>query len=495
MAFQHFGKGTLRVVKNYTHGYSHTQTKVRDVTSNDPWPPSGRAMHEIAQLTYNPVDFVEIMEVMDKRLNDKGKYWRHVFKSLVLLDYLLHSGSENVIMYFRNNLYVIKTLREFQYVDEDDKDQGQNVRQKAKDITNLLMDDKLMQQERRNRAQMYQRMRGRRSADDDDDWDDRSNSRSRSLTPVAGHRHKEDEDLHRALEESKRSVAQERATAEEKDIQRAIKLSQAEEERMAKALAGANSAALFDVQNQLPPTVEGQLIDASLPLQYTSNVQPQYTAFQPQMTSLQPQYTSLQPQFTSVQPQFTAMQPQFTSIQPQFSSFNPWQQQAQEEAMQVEWILQQQAQAQQEEWLRQQQLLQQQQQPLVAQPTAIGSNNPFAHGPSASAPPLQPQQTSSPMSFNLQGTYVNRETAASAPPAPSQPQSTGQRMRADQTHANLADLFAARGDDGSDTFGNAGMLRFGYTQAGRLAAQRTGPASHNPFSLDHLSSQKPLTQT
>ncbi|KAL6303978.1 hypothetical protein BKA93DRAFT_817815 [Sparassis latifolia] len=470
MAFQHFGKGTLRVVKNYTHGYSHTQTKVRDVTSNDPWPPSGRAMHEIAQLTYNPVDFVEIMEVMDKRLNDKGKYWRHVFKSLVLLDYLLHSGSENVIMYFRNNLYVIKTLREFQYVDEDDKDQGQNVRQKAKDITNLLMDDKLMQQERRNRAQMYQRMRGRRSADDDDDWDDRSNSRSRSLTPVAGHRHKEDEDLHRALEESKRSVAQERATAEEKDIQRAIKLSQAEEERMAKALAGANSAALFDVQNQLPPT---------------------------------PQYTSLQPQFTSVQPQFTAMQPQFTSIQPQFSSFNPWQQQAQEEAMQVEWILQQQAQAQQEEWLRQQQLLQQQQQPLVAQPTAIGSslfmsfrsNNPFAHGPSASAPPLQPQQTSSPMSFNLQGTYVNRETAASAPPAPSQPQSTGQRMRADQTHANLADLFAARGDDGSDTFGNAGMLRFGYTQAGRLAAQRTGPASHNPFSLGHLSSQKPLTQT
>lgn len=25
-------------------------------------------------------DFVEIMEMMDKRLNDKGKNWRHVFK-------------------------------------------------------------------------------------------------------------------------------------------------------------------------------------------------------------------------------------------------------------------------------------------------------------------------------------------------------------------------------------------------------------------------------
>jgi hypothetical protein len=45
-------------------------------------------------------DFVEIMEMLDKRLNDKGKNWRHVFKSLTLLDYLLHAGSENVVHYF-----------------------------------------------------------------------------------------------------------------------------------------------------------------------------------------------------------------------------------------------------------------------------------------------------------------------------------------------------------------------------------------------------------
>ena len=25
-------------------------------------------------------DFVEVMEMLDKRLNDKGKNWRHVFK-------------------------------------------------------------------------------------------------------------------------------------------------------------------------------------------------------------------------------------------------------------------------------------------------------------------------------------------------------------------------------------------------------------------------------
>jgi hypothetical protein len=32
-------------------------------------------------------DFVEIMEVLDKRLNDKGKNWRHVFKVRTPLAY------------------------------------------------------------------------------------------------------------------------------------------------------------------------------------------------------------------------------------------------------------------------------------------------------------------------------------------------------------------------------------------------------------------------
>lgn len=59
-------------------------------------------MNEIATLTFNQQDFIEIMEMMDKRLNDKGKNWRHVFKALTLLDYLLHAGSENVVLYFRS---------------------------------------------------------------------------------------------------------------------------------------------------------------------------------------------------------------------------------------------------------------------------------------------------------------------------------------------------------------------------------------------------------
>ena len=64
--------------------------------------------------------------MLDKRLNDKGKNWRHVLKALKVLDYCLHEGSELVVTWAHKNIYIIKTLREFQYIDEDGRDVGQN---------------------------------------------------------------------------------------------------------------------------------------------------------------------------------------------------------------------------------------------------------------------------------------------------------------------------------------------------------------------------------
>ncbi len=53
-------------------------------------------MSEIADLTYNVVAFTEIMQMIWKRLNDHGKNWRHVYKALLLLEYLIKTGSEKV---------------------------------------------------------------------------------------------------------------------------------------------------------------------------------------------------------------------------------------------------------------------------------------------------------------------------------------------------------------------------------------------------------------
>lgn len=89
-----------RNIKNLAHNYTEAQVKVREATSNDPWGPSSTLMSEIADLTYNVVAFTEIMQMIWKRLNDHGKNWRHVYKALVLLEYLIKTGSEKVKLKF-----------------------------------------------------------------------------------------------------------------------------------------------------------------------------------------------------------------------------------------------------------------------------------------------------------------------------------------------------------------------------------------------------------
>jgi len=124
------GKKILRQTKNVTKGYSEIQVKVRNATSNDSNCPSNQLLMEIAQASNSQIQLQEILEILDKRINDKGKNWRHVFKALSLLEYLLYNGSEYVISYAHDNIYIIKTLKEFQYIDDRGRDYGANVRQK-----------------------------------------------------------------------------------------------------------------------------------------------------------------------------------------------------------------------------------------------------------------------------------------------------------------------------------------------------------------------------
>lgn len=121
--------------------------KVREATSNDPWGPSATIMAEIADLTYNVVAFSEIMQMIWKRLNDHGRNWRHVYKALILLEYLIKTGTEKVAQQCKENIYAIITLKEFQYYEEG-KDQGLHVREKAKTLVSLLQDDERLKNER-----------------------------------------------------------------------------------------------------------------------------------------------------------------------------------------------------------------------------------------------------------------------------------------------------------------------------------------------------------
>ncbi|XP_072890223.1 epsin-2-like isoform X2 [Hemitrygon akajei] len=147
-----------RQMKNIVNNYSEAEIKVREATSNDPWGPSSSLMAEISDLTYNVVAFTEIMSMIWKRLNDHGKNWRHVYKALMLMDYLIKTGSERVAQQCKENIFAIQTLKDFQYIDRDGRDQGVNVREKSKQLIALLKDDERLRVERSHALKTKERM-------------------------------------------------------------------------------------------------------------------------------------------------------------------------------------------------------------------------------------------------------------------------------------------------------------------------------------------------
>ncbi|KAL2083967.1 hypothetical protein ACEWY4_019485 [Coilia grayii] len=67
---------------------------------------------------------------------------------MTLMEYLIKTGSERVAQQCRENIYAVQTLKDFQYIDRDGKDQGVNVREKAKQLVTLLKDEERLREER-----------------------------------------------------------------------------------------------------------------------------------------------------------------------------------------------------------------------------------------------------------------------------------------------------------------------------------------------------------
>jgi epsin len=121
-------------------------------------------------------------------------------QSLTVVEYLLHSGSPKVAQYFRDNIYLIKTLTEFQHVDDYGRDVGADVRARARDLSRLLTDNKNLAEVRRRRKQTRDRMGGKgRTSESDDEPPQRQKKPSR-----------EEEHVQRALRLSEQDEAERR---------------------------------------------------------------------------------------------------------------------------------------------------------------------------------------------------------------------------------------------------------------------------------------------
>lgn len=492
----------MRSVKNVTKGYSSAQVKVREATSNDPWGPTGTQMSEIAQMTYNTsTEFYEIMDMIDKRLNDKGKNWRHVLKALKVLDYCLHEGSELVVTWARQSIYIIKTLREFQYVDEEGRDVGQNVRVAAKELTSLILDEERLRAERSDRRSWKSRVTGLEEfAPQHAEPSTAPRRQPRERRQMTD---EEDAEYRLALEASKYQEEEDRKKRESRqggnedddDLQKAIQLSQEEDERRRKELEQSNAASLFDddpiqTQTSQPQYTgfnqgyqQGQPVDFfANPIdqnqtqnQNTGYMANAYTGFQNQPTGFQQNYnTGFGQQQTGMGLDPYGQQQNLQAFQPQPTGYNPY--------------------------LQQQQQLQPQQQsfssPTSPEPSSTlqtGSNNPWATQNSQPAQSLNPTPTGSnnpfaqfgrpqsakPNPMSSLGSLPEQKSLNSftqqPPPQLQQQTSFGQQQpnfNAPQKelneHESRLNTLLASGD-GMDTFGNTGNLR--------IPSQHTAPGT------------------
>ncbi|XP_033098830.1 clathrin interactor 1-like isoform X20 [Anneissia japonica] len=137
-------------VTNVVMNYSEVEAKVREATNDEQWGPHGALMAEIAKETYTYEHFPEVMGMLWKRmLQDNKKNWRRVYKSLLLLSYLILNGSERVVTSAREHLYDLRSLENYTFTDEIGKDQGLNVRQKVKDLVDFIQDDERLRADRK----------------------------------------------------------------------------------------------------------------------------------------------------------------------------------------------------------------------------------------------------------------------------------------------------------------------------------------------------------
>ncbi|KAI9790562.1 MAG: Epsin-3, clathrin recruitment and traffic between the Golgi and endosome [Piccolia ochrophora] len=147
-------KAGVRKVQNAVMNYTEMEAKVREATNNEPWGASSTIMQEIANGTYNYSLLNEIMPMIYKRFTEKAaEEWRQIYKALQLLEFLVKNGSERVIDDARSHLSLLKMLKQFHFIDQNGKDQGINVRNRAKELAELLSDvDRIRSERKKARA-------------------------------------------------------------------------------------------------------------------------------------------------------------------------------------------------------------------------------------------------------------------------------------------------------------------------------------------------------
>lgn len=95
--------------------------------------------------------------------NQRPAAWRVVFKGLTLTEHLVKNGSERCVDDARNHTHLLRSLDRFNYY-EGTVDRGIGVREKSKQLLEILGDDERIREERMKARQLREKFAGRSTA-------------------------------------------------------------------------------------------------------------------------------------------------------------------------------------------------------------------------------------------------------------------------------------------------------------------------------------------
>ena len=128
--------------------------------SHKNWGTSSTLLNELARDTYDYDKFAVITQLMWESIeNERPAAWRVVFKGLSLLEHLIKNGSERCVDDARGHNHVLRKLLQFNYY-EGTIDRGLGVREKTKQLLDVLSDDERIREERQKARKLREKFGG-----------------------------------------------------------------------------------------------------------------------------------------------------------------------------------------------------------------------------------------------------------------------------------------------------------------------------------------------
>lgn len=136
---------------------SDVEARIYEALSHKNWGSSSTLMNEIARDSFDYDKFNIITRIIWESLeHPRPAAWRVVFKALTLLEHLVKNGSERCVDDGRTHSHVLRALFNFNYY-EGTVDRGQGVREKAKQVVELVGDDERVREERAKAKQLREK--------------------------------------------------------------------------------------------------------------------------------------------------------------------------------------------------------------------------------------------------------------------------------------------------------------------------------------------------